>query len=155
MDVGAAFVADAEASVLVEPGDRALDDPSLFAQAGSVLGALRRDDWADAASSEPAPVAARLVGAIAEQSLGAAAGAAAFAAHGRDGIHERKKLGDVVAVAAGEAERERSAASAGQRMVLGTASGAVNGAWSRLLAPPTARTCELSIAARDQSIRPA
>jgi hypothetical protein len=66
VDVGAAFVADAEASVLVEPGDRALDDPALFAQAGSVLGALLGDDWADAAGSELAPVGARLVGAIAE-----------------------------------------------------------------------------------------
>lgn len=155
MDVGAAFVADAEASVLVEPGDRALDDPAFFAQAGSVLGALLGDGCADAAGSKPALVAARLVGAIAQQSLGAATGTAAFAAYGRDGIDEWKELGDVVAVAAGEAERERRAASAGQRMVLGTASGAVNGAWSRLLAPPTARTCELSIAARDQSIRPA
>jgi len=32
VDVGAAFVADAQAAVLVQPGDRALDDPALFAQ---------------------------------------------------------------------------------------------------------------------------
>jgi hypothetical protein len=60
-----------------------------------------------------------------------------------------------VAVAAAQPERERGAPSAGQRMVLGAASGAVDRAWSRLLAPPTARTCELSITARDQSIRAA
>jgi hypothetical protein len=32
VDVGAAFVADAEAAVLVEPADRALDDPTLAAE---------------------------------------------------------------------------------------------------------------------------
>ena len=36
VDVGAAFVTDAQAAVLVQPGDRALDDPPLFAEAGSV-----------------------------------------------------------------------------------------------------------------------
>ena len=33
VDVGASLVADAEAAVLVEPGDRALDDPALLAEA--------------------------------------------------------------------------------------------------------------------------
>jgi hypothetical protein len=153
VDVGAAFVANAEASILVEPGDGAFDDPALFAQAGAVLGSLSGDAGADAAGTELAAVAARLVGAVAKQPLGTAAGTAAFAAHGRNGVDQRQQLEDVVPVAAAEGERERGAPSAGQRMVLGTASGAVNGAWSGLLAPPTARTCELSITARDQSIR--
>jgi hypothetical protein len=33
VDVGATLVADAEAAVLVEPGDRAFDDPTLSAEA--------------------------------------------------------------------------------------------------------------------------
>ena len=32
VDVGAAFIADAQAAVLVQPGDRALDDPALAAE---------------------------------------------------------------------------------------------------------------------------
>jgi hypothetical protein len=155
MDVGAAFGADAEASVLVKPGDGALDDPAFFAESGAVLGALSGDRGADAAGSELAAVAARLVGAVAKQPFGATTRPASFAAHWRDSVDQRQQLEDVVPVPAVEGERERGAASAGQRMVLGTAPGAVNRAWSRLLAPPTARTCELSITAPDQSIRPA
>jgi hypothetical protein len=34
VDVGSALVADAEASVLVEPGEGAFDDPALGAEAG-------------------------------------------------------------------------------------------------------------------------
>src|SRR4051812_7446032 len=98
-------------------------------------------------------MAARVVGAVSEQPLRPAAWPAAFAAHGRDRVDERQQLEDVVLVAGGEGERERGASSAGDRMVLGTASGAVYWAWTGLLAPPTARTCELSITARDQSIR--
>jgi hypothetical protein len=32
VDVGASLVADAEAPVLVEPADRAFDDPAVFAE---------------------------------------------------------------------------------------------------------------------------
>src|SRR6266571_5936853 len=96
-----------------------------------------------------------MVGAVAEQPPRPAARTAALAAHGRDRIHERQQFEDVVVVAAAQRERERRASSAGQRMVLGAAPGAVYWAWTGLLAPPTARTCELSITARDHSIRSA
>ena len=47
VDVVAAFVADAQAAVLVQPGDRALDDPALAAEPGAVTalgpGDLRLD----------------------------------------------------------------------------------------------------------------
>jgi hypothetical protein len=33
VDVGAAFVTDAQSPVLVQPADRALDDPALAAEA--------------------------------------------------------------------------------------------------------------------------
>ena len=43
MDVGSPIVADAQPAVLVEPGDRALNDPALHAQPGAVLGLALRD----------------------------------------------------------------------------------------------------------------
>ena len=155
MDVGAAFVADAEAAVLVQPGNRALDHPALLAQAGAVRLFRSGDRGADPASAQFPAVAAGVVGAVTIEAGRPAPGAAALAAHGWDRVHERQQLQDVVVVAARERERERGASSAGERMVFRTAPGAVYGAWSRLLAPPTARTCELSITARDQSIRSA
>ena len=39
MDVGAAFVAHAQAAELVQPGDRAFDNPPQHAQAFIVVGA--------------------------------------------------------------------------------------------------------------------
>ena len=152
MNVGAALVADAQSPVLVQPADRALDDPALLAEARAVWLLGRRDRGADPASAQLLPVSAGVVGAVTEQPPRPAAGPAALAADGRDRVDERQQLKDVVVVAGGERQCERGAPSAGQRMVLGAAPGAVNRAWSRLLAPPKARTCELSITARDQSI---
>ena len=98
MDVGAPFVADAQASVLVEPGDRALDDPALLAEAGSVRLFGSRDGCADAAGAQLLAVAAGVVGTVAEQAAWPAAGTAALAAHRRDRVDERQQLEDVVVV---------------------------------------------------------
>src|SRR5439155_21934255 len=113
------------------------------------------DRGADPAGTELLAVAAGVVGPISKQTPRPAAGPAALASHRRDRVDERQQVEDVVVIASGERQRERGASSAGQRMVLGAASGAVDRAWSGLLAPPTARMCELSITARDQSIRSA
>jgi len=51
VDVGAAFVAGAEASVLVQPGEGALDDPSFRAEPGSVLCSVFGDDGSDLAGA--------------------------------------------------------------------------------------------------------
>jgi hypothetical protein len=155
VDVGASFVADAQPPILMEPADRAFDDPALLAEARAGWMLRAGDGGADPAGAELLAVSARVVGTVAQQSPWSAARSAALATHRRDRIDQRQQLEDVVLVAGAERERERGAASAGQRMVLGAASGAVDRARTRLLAPPTARTCELSTTARDQSIRSA
>jgi hypothetical protein len=113
------------------------------------------DPRLDAAAAQFAPSLARVVGAVAVEPFWSPAGTAAAAAHGRDRVDQRDHLGDVVAVAAGQSDRERAAATTDDQVVLGAAPGAVDRARPGLGAPPNARTCELSIAARDQSIRSA
>ena len=96
MDVVATLVADTQAAVLVQPSDLRLD----------------------AAPPQFAAALARVVGAIAEELAWPAAGAPTAAAYGRDRIDERDQLADVVAVAAGQRDGERTAAPAGDQVVL-------------------------------------
>jgi hypothetical protein len=51
VDVGSAFVADAESAVLVEPADGSFDDPAFLAQAGAARAPLPGDLALDAAGS--------------------------------------------------------------------------------------------------------
>jgi hypothetical protein len=111
VDVGAALVADAEAAVLVQPDDRALDHPALGAEPGAVWLLGPADLAADAAGAQLVPVPARVVGAVAEQALRAAAGTAALAAHRRDRVDQRQQLTDVVVVGARQRQRQRGAPS--------------------------------------------
>ena len=108
--MSAAFVADAEAAVLMQPGDRPFDDPAAAAEPGSVRSLRPGDLRLDVPAAQLAPCVARVVGAVAVQLARAVGWSTATAAHRRDRVHECDQLGDVVAVAAGQRAGERRAA---------------------------------------------
>ena len=78
-----AFVADEQAMELVQPGEGALDDPAVTAEAGAVIGGAAGDHWFDPALTELATVTSEVVAAIGDELFGSAAGPADEAAHGR------------------------------------------------------------------------
>ncbi|GAA1564295.1 hypothetical protein GCM10009678_54220 [Actinomadura kijaniata] len=81
-----------------------------------------------------------------------APGSSDLAADGRDRRQKRKDLGDVVAVATGQGDGQGDAAAVADQVVFGARSAAVDRARPGFGPPRSARTCELSITARDQSI---
>ena len=64
MDFGSAVVADEQPFELVQPGEGALDDPAIAAQAGAVRGAATGDLGFDAAAAQFAPVLVVVVAAV-------------------------------------------------------------------------------------------
>jgi hypothetical protein len=76
-----------------------------------------------------------VVAAIGDERIGAEAGPADDAAHGRHLVEQRDQLGDVVAVAARDRPGERDPGGVYQEMVLGAGSGSINRARARLGAP--------------------
>src|SRR6266542_5951507 len=119
----------------MEPGEGALDDPAVAAEAGAVLGLAAGDLRDDAALAVLAAVAVVVVTAVGADTLGSLPGPTDLAAHRRDTIDERDQLGDVVAVAAGERPGERDPLPLDQEVVLGAVSGSINRARARLGAP--------------------
>jgi hypothetical protein len=101
VDVRAAFVAGAQAPVLVQPGECALDDPAFPAKSRAVRCVAFGDVRFDAASVEELSVWLGVVAAVGEESVRSAPWSAALASDGRDRLDERVQLGDVVAVGAG------------------------------------------------------
>lgn len=76
-----------------------------------------------------------VVTAVPECAVRAAPRPAVLAAHGRDCLEQWDELGDVVAVAVGQGERERDARGIGDQMTRAACLTPVNGAWSRGGAP--------------------
>jgi len=67
VDIGAPLVAEAEAAVLMKPGERALDDPSLASEPGAVPRPLMSDDRPDLAGAQPGLGGLRVIAAVTEQ----------------------------------------------------------------------------------------
>lgn len=113
VDLGAAVVADEQAAALVEPGEGAFDDPAVAAEAGAVLALAAGEDRFDPARPELAAVALRVVGAVGEEPVGAAARSADTTTYRWDAVDQGQQLRDVVPVATGERPRERQPAAVG------------------------------------------
>ena len=136
----------------MEPGEGALDDPAVAAQAGAVLGLAAGNDRCDPSLSQLPAVALGVVAAVAEELVGSAARSTEDAAHGRHSVEQWDQLGNVVTVAASEREGKRGAALVDDQVVLGAQPSTVNRARARLGAPFFACTWLESTTARAHSI---
>ena len=154
VDTGSTFVAHAQPSETVQPGEGALDDPARLAESAAMrctaFGQLR----ADAAATQSVPMRLRVVGPIALNQLRLSHRGAGFAAHGRHRVHERQQLGNVVAVGARQRRDERNPARVGENMMLRPGFAAIGRVRSSFFPPRRARTDELSTTARARSSWP-
>lgn len=98
----------------------ALDDPSLAAEPRPVCCAAASDHWCDPERSQQPAVLVVVIATVGQQPVGLLARAATLAFHwpAVQILEQRDQLGDVVAVATGEGDRQRDAAGVDEQMVL-------------------------------------
>src|SRR5690606_16538330 len=135
----------------VQQGNGLLDHPPVGAEPGAVCGAAAGDAGTDAFGVHPPAMAVVVVAAVGVDGLWASSGPPASSPYRWDGVDQRDELGDVVAVAAGEADGQRDARALGDHVVFRAGPGAVDRARTGFGPPLSARTWELSITALDQS----
>ena len=135
MDVVAAVVADEEPFELVEPGEGALDDPAVAAEAGAVFGLAAGDLRGDPALAELAAVLVVVVAAVGKQQRWPPSRSAGAAADWRDAVEQGGQHERVVAVGAGQEPGQRQPAGVGQEVVLAARAAPVDGAGPDFLAP--------------------
>jgi hypothetical protein len=155
VNVGATLAADAEALELVQPADGSLDDPARRSQSAAVRGSAVRDDGLDVPLPQLGFVRPGVVRAVRLCARRAEARASALALERRDGVDEREELGDVMIIRTSERDHQRDTLRFGEDVMLAPGTPAIRRVGTRLGPPFSARTLELSITARDQSISPA
>lgn len=122
----------------MEPGEGALDHPTVGAQSGAVPGPAAGDGRHDTASVDLLAVDVVVVATVCEQCVRLPASAPDLAANRWDGIEQRQQLGDVIAVATGQKDRERSTAPIGDQVVLGAGTAPGDRRRARVCPPPLA-----------------
>ena len=100
--------------------EAALDDPALASQAGAVSCAASGDDGGDPECPEEPAVLVVVIATIGENTIGLLAWPTLLAGHRScvEGFQQRDQLSHVVAVPAGQADRERDAARIDKQMML-------------------------------------
>lgn len=100
--------------------EAALDDPALTAEPRPVWRAAASDHGRDPERSQESPVLVVVIAAVGEQPVGLLAWPSGLAGDrpAVQVLEQRDQLGDVVAVAAGEADRKWNAAGVDEQMVL-------------------------------------
>jgi len=155
VNIGATFAANAKPFELVEPADGPFDDPTRLAQPAAVFDPAMGDDGLDVPRLQLCLVRPGVVRPVRLGARRSEARPSALPLEWWDGVDERKELGDVMIIRSSERDHQRDALRFGEDVVLAACTGAVGRVRSRLGPPFSARTLELSITARDQSILPA
>lgn len=83
-----------------------------------MLGAAAGDDRLHASLSQLATVLVVVIAAVGEEAIGSLAGSADLAGHRADPIDQGQQLGDVVAAASGQGDRQRHPGGIGDQVVL-------------------------------------
>jgi hypothetical protein len=115
-----ALVADPEPAEVVQVSEAALDDPALFSEAGAVGCSTTGDDGCDPERSQKPTVLVVVIATVGQEPVGLLAWPTALAGHCScvEVFQQWDQLGDVVAIPAGQGDRQRNAASVDQQMVL-------------------------------------
>jgi hypothetical protein len=119
VDIGAVLPAHRQALEGVQPGEGALHHPADRAEPGAMRDAPAGNHRLDPASPQLPAVGVMVITPIGVDCIGSAARPAGLAAYRWDGVQQRQQLGDVVAVAAGDGDRQRDPVGVGQQVVLG------------------------------------
>jgi hypothetical protein len=152
MNVVTSFVANAEATELMKPGNRSFNHPAGRTKSTAMFGIPASQVRSDAAAAKFVAVRLRIVSAVSLDTLWPVTGSARFAADRRNCFHQRQKLGHVVGVGAGERSGQWNARRIRDDMVLAPRFTPIRRVRAGFCPPSTARTLELSTTARDQSI---
>jgi len=152
VDVRPALVADGQAAVLTQPGQGALHDPAVAAQAAATLHPLACDADLDPPFAQGDPTARVVIRLVGVDFVRALAGPAPRPLDGWDAVDQRREDAAVGAVGRGEEDGEREALPVDHNMALAARFAAIRWIRPGFFAPLLAGAKALSTLARLQSI---
>lgn len=118
MDDGEALEAHAQSLEVMQPSNRSLDNPTGFAKPAAMRFTATGNFGGDSGCVQRLAVFVVVVPAITLDDAGLGQWTAAFAADRRNRLDQRQQLGDVVAIGAGQYQRQRYALGLRQEVML-------------------------------------
>ena len=155
MDLGESLIADSQTMEIMEPSMRTFDYPSILSESAAVLSAALGEYRFNTPFAQSASVCFGVVSAVSIDDLGFLQRAAANATDDWNRVDQRQQLCDVMAIGAGQNNRERHPVCVSSDMVLRAGSRTIYRVRPSFWPAPIARTEDESTTTRDKSICPA
>src|SRR4029453_7008775 len=134
VDGGPLVVADTEAPELIEPGERALDNPPPASQPAAMPGPPHCDQRQNATRSQAASDDRRIVAAVPDHTIWPSPRPSTFALKWRNRINQRQFFLRIISVGPGQPHGKRHASRVADEMTLASSLGAISGIWTGLSA---------------------
>ena len=154
MDARSTFVPHVEAAKLMEPRQRALDDPARPAEATPMLSPALGQLRLDAAAVEDVAVGLRIIAAVALHEIGFSPGATWPPPHRRHRLDQGQEFRDVIPVGGGQPRCKRNPLRVSEKVMFRPRLTAIGRVRSSFFPPRSARMEELSAMARARFNRP-
>lgn len=146
------FVANFQSAKLMQPSNRALDNPTCLAQATAMCGTPPCQIWGDAQCTKRLAVGGGIVSTVTLDPMRALFGTSTPTRERRDRRDQRKQLGYIMGIGRRERRRERDAPGVADKVVFAARFAPISGIGAGFFPPCIARTEELSTIVRDHSI---
>jgi len=101
MNLWVSFISNSQATVMVQPSDGSLDDPTIHPETASVWRVALGKHRSNATLSQGLAVRFGIIAAISLHTFRTAAWSPGFSTNGRNRIHQWNQLGDIVRVRTG------------------------------------------------------
>ena len=132
MDVGPAFVANAQAAKPVQPAERSFHDPAPLSQPFARFDASTRNPWRDAAPAKPLPVASEVIALVGMQFVRPTAGSSRQSGHDWQRLHKRLQHARIVNVSSRYLRYQWEAPLVDDDVMLAAELAAIGRVWSRI-----------------------
>ena len=146
------FITNSKTSVLVQPRNCSLNNPTIYPQTAAVFGSTFCQNRLNTFLSKFLTTRFGIISPVSKNTVGFAAGPTSFTCYRGDTIDQRQQLCNIIPISTGQFYRQRKPVSVSYQMMFRPLLAAVRGVWAGFGPPKTALTEEESTIAREKSI---
>ena len=146
------FITNSKTSVLVQPRNSSLNNPTIYPQAAAVFGSAMGKQRHDSFSVKLFTMRFTVIGPVSHRTIRTSNRSANLASNRGYAVDQRHQLCDIMTVGTGQFYRKRNTVSISHQMMFRAFFAAIRGVWAGFCPPKTARTEEESTIAREKSI---
>lgn len=152
MNLWAFFITNSKSSVLVQPRNGSLNNPTVYSQTTAVFGSTLCQNRFNTFLTKFPAMWFRIITSISKNTVGFATRVTDFTSYQRNTVNQRQQLRNIMTIGSSQFNSQRKPIAVSNQMMFRAFFTAIRGVWAGFCPPKTARTEDESTMAREKSI---